>query len=209
MNEIDKKECIQRYNNRLKRFGYKPETLGWAGGKERQYLRFKALMDIQKFLPYKIKSVLDVGCGFGDMGEFLRNNYSDIKYCGIDINEELIKVGKNKFKKLDLRVGDILEDEIEQFDLVVESGIFNYQMKGGYKKQLSYIKKMLDRFYELSNYGFSADFMSSYVDFQSLYNFHLLPEDALNITKSITDKVILRYDYLKYEFCIYGIKNEK
>lgn len=206
MKQDDKEACLRRYNRRLTEYGYDSKTLGWSGGKKRQNIRFQALMDIDFFLHEKISSVLDVGCGFGDMGAYLKYNYPEINYCGIDINENLIKVGREKFGFLDLRVLDILSDDIETFDIVVESGIFNYKPSHGWSSQLNYIKSMLEKFNDLSVCGFSADFMSTYVDYQAINNFHMFPDVALSITKKICGNAVLRHDYLDYEFSVYGIK---
>ena len=109
MNDIDKDMYIQRYNNRLKEHGHDIKTLGWGGDKKRQFLRFKIAME----LPDSIKSVLDIGCGFGDMGgEFLKKYYPNVKYTGIDINQSLIDEGKNKYPDLNLNCLDILNEDI-------------------------------------------------------------------------------------------------
>lgn len=66
MNNKDIDIYLKRYNDRLDKFGYAPESLGWGGGKERQYLRFKILSEIGLQVG---DSILDVGCGFADMYE--------------------------------------------------------------------------------------------------------------------------------------------
>ena len=69
MNSKDVNLYIERYNQRLDKFGYSPESLGWGGGKERQFVRFKALTEIGV---EKHDSLLDVGCGFADLYEYLK-----------------------------------------------------------------------------------------------------------------------------------------
>ena len=209
MRSDDKKKCIDRYNKRLKKFGRDSRTLGWSGGGARQHIRFKALMEIQFFLKNDIKSVLDVGCGFGDMGVYINDNHPQIKYCGIDINSSLIEMGKQNASYLDLRELDVLDADVGKVDIVVESGIFNYKYTSKRDDQLNYISKMLSRFQEISNFGFSADFMSTYVDYQATDNFHLFPNEGVDMLKKICNNVVLRHDYLRYEFCLYGIKNEE
>ena len=36
LNELDKKNYIKRYNERLNKFGYNSKTLGWKGGYRKQ-----------------------------------------------------------------------------------------------------------------------------------------------------------------------------
>ena len=208
MHEHDRTKYIERYNNRWEEFGYDPKTLGWGHGKERQLLRFQKLLEIEKLLDSKkIQSVLDVGCGFGDMGGFLKGSRPGIKYLGIDINPLLIEEGKKVHPGVNLAEGDVFDMNFEanQFDLVVESGMFNFKLEK--ESNLDHIKKYLQYFLDISALGVAADFMTTYVDFSAENNFHLSPEEAYTIAKTLTDDIVLRSDYLKYEFMIYLFKN--
>ena len=72
MNKFDKNAYIERYNTRLETYGHDIKTLGWGGDKARQFLRFQVSLELENFLnTSKIASVLDVACGFGDMGGIL------------------------------------------------------------------------------------------------------------------------------------------
>ena len=210
MNKIDKNLYIQRYNNRLKTYGFDIKTLGWGGDKAKQFLRFQICLELNFFLnknKNKINSILDVGCGFGCMGGgFMKDNYPHIKYTGIDINPKLIEEGKNKYPELDLRCMDIIEDNFdEKFDLVCESGIFNFKLKS--ENQIKYIESMIFKMYSLSNYGISVDFMSTFVDFKHDGAFHMNEFDILKIAKQFSKRVVLRNDYLDYEYAVYILKD--
>lgn len=208
MNEIDKKSYMERYNKRLQEFSYSPKTLGWSDDKEKQLLRFKIALESSLFTKRKINSVLDIGCGFGDMGGLLmKNDYPNLIYTGIDINENLINKGKELYPELDLRVGNILEMDINKYDLVCASGIFNFELKN--ENQLDYMQKLINRFYELSNSMVSVDFLSTYVDFKHDGSYHTKVEDIFNIAKQLSKRVIVRNDYLDFEYCIYIIKEEQ
>lgn len=209
MNEVDKKHYLERYNKRFSQSGISPETLGWGGGKERQNLRFKVALEVIHLIEIRkgcvINSILDVGCGFGDFGVFLKDNAKDIKYTGVDINPLLVAKGKELQPDLDLQHVDILSDSFEgKFDIVVENGIFNFKLSA--ENQEKYIYTMLDRMYGLANYAVCADFMSTFVDYKHPDAYHLNEYKALEMGKSISDKVILRNDYLPYEYMIYVLR---
>jgi len=207
MNIIDKQNYIKRYNERLKQYGYDIKTLGWGGDKKRQFLRFQIALELANFTNKEIKSVLDVGCGFGDMGgDFMKKFYPNIKYKGVDINPILIKKGKEKYPFLDIECLDILECNLnEKFDLVLENGIFNYRLEK--ENNIEYISKMLKKMFELSNVGVSADFMSSFVDFKHPYAFHANEYEIIKIAKKLSKRIILRNDYLNFEYMIYILKD--
>ncbi len=209
MNKFDKNAYIERYNTRLETYGHDIKTLGWGGDNARQFLRFQVSLELENFLnTSKIASVLDVGCGFGDMGgDFMKNNYPNIKYTGVDINSKLIEEGKKKYPELDLRCVDIIEDNFnEKFDLVCESGIFNFKLQS--ENQSDYIETMINKMYSLSNCGISLDFMSTFVDFQHDGAFHMNEFDAIRLAKKFSKRVVLRNDYLDFEYAIYILKDK-
>ena len=76
--------------NKIKCENFK--KVGW-GSLESQTLRFKILTEIGLI---NKKSILDVGCGVGDLyGWLLKNNYT-LAYEGLDINPNLIESAKKK-----------------------------------------------------------------------------------------------------------------
>lgn len=208
MNPKDKEGYINRYNARFERFGYDIKTLGWGGDKSRQNLRFQVAIEIENFLNNgnKITSVLDVGCGFGDMGVFLKRFYPEIKYTGIDINPSLVSEGLKLYPDLDLRCIDLLENSLEEkFDLVCENGIFNFQLAN--EQQLEYIDKMVHKMCVHSNIGVSVDFLSTFVDFKHDGAFHMNECDAIRLLKKYSKRIILRNDYLDFEYTCYVFKS--
>ena len=70
MNKKDKKKIINLYNKRIYDDKIsKIKKIGW-GSKSSQNLRFKILSN--KF-NLNNKSILDLGCGYGDFYSFLKN----------------------------------------------------------------------------------------------------------------------------------------
>lgn len=199
MNEKDVLKYIDRYNARFDSFGYDPKTLGWGGGKERQHLRFKILSEIG-IGPHD--SVLDIGCGFADFYGFLKEQGWSGQYLGVDINPALLKVAQDQYPGVQLTMLDILKDPIRnRYDWVVESGVFNAKLE--YENNLVYIEKMITKMYELSFKGVACDFMSTYVDYQHPDAYHADPGDIIKISKQLGAKIIVRLDYLPYEFAVY------
>ncbi len=67
MNKQQRQRIINRHKDSMLRHGYHPNALYWST-KEMQELRFKVLADIGI---QSGDSVLDVGCGFGDLLGYL------------------------------------------------------------------------------------------------------------------------------------------
>ena len=80
---------------------------------------FKRLL---KEIPPSLKNVLDVGCGNGRFGHFLKDQIGEFDYVGVDFSSELLnKAEKNfigTFVQRDISRPDFLKD-LECFDLIV------------------------------------------------------------------------------------------
>jgi hypothetical protein len=56
---------VTRYSDRYKKLGYDVKTLGW-GSKEQQLARFEQTVKGDGEIDFTAKTILDIGCGFGD-----------------------------------------------------------------------------------------------------------------------------------------------
>ncbi len=101
MNKTDKKDCIERYSNRLIKYGKTTKSLGWSGGKNSQKLRFESICDIGL---KENQTLLDIGCGFGLFSHVAQ--FNGHKVDSIDIPNaspilkeasKLLKIKKHEF----------------------------------------------------------------------------------------------------------------
>ncbi|MFX0210363.1 MAG: class I SAM-dependent methyltransferase [Candidatus Hodarchaeota archaeon] len=202
MNPKDKKMYIERYEKNYERYGYDPRTLGWSKG--RQEIRFHVLTSIGDV---RNKSILDLGCGFADLYDFLVRRGWQGKYTGFDIVPKLVEVARERHPGIDVRLSDILEDDTdEKFDYILASGVFNAKLSG--ESNELYIKKMMQKMFEMAYIGISVDFMSSYVDYRQEETYHVEPEVVFKMCKKLSKRVILRHDYMPYEFAVYVYKED-
>lgn len=201
MNREEKKYIINQYNKRLKKYGHDPRALGWFEG--RQPLRFAILSEIGDF---NNCSVLDVGCGFGDLYGFLTKKYYNIQYTGIDINPRLIKIAQNTYPGIHFMVKDFHEAVIDtRFDWVVSSGVFNDNLS----ENTSFIQEMVKKMFILCTKGVAVDFMSSYAGLKGKGTSYTVPEELFGFCKTLSKRIILRHDYMPFEFCVYIYKNDR
>ncbi len=190
----------KRYDKRLKNFGYNPKTLGWIKGK--QSLRFQILTSIGKL---DNSSVLDLGCGFGDLYGFLK--YCNIKcsYLGLELNPNIIDIGKKKYPKAELDIFDVEKNDIpRKFDWIIISGMFNFKRKRNYE----FIENVLKKAFNSCKKGIAVDFLSAYVDFRNNDASYVSPEKIFKIGKKLSKRVIIRHDYMPFEFCSFIYKNQ-
>ncbi len=199
MKKHERDSIIKHYTALYHKYGYSPTSIGWPKG--RQNLRFQVLSEIGNLNNSKI---LDVGCGFGHFVSFLRSNKIKTKYVGVDINPLFVEIAKEKNPNFTFQVRDIEKRRFGQhFDWVFAIGTTN--KAGSYK----YIANLLKEMFRISKKGIAMDFMSTYVDFRRPGSFHASPECVFKIAKKLSKRVVLRHDYLPFEFCVYIYKNNK
>ena len=198
MNPDDRDGYRERYLARLKEYGHDPRSLGWSKGKQEE--RFTALTSRVDLT--RVGSVLDVGCGFGDLYAFLQEQGFKGRYLGVDFIEELIDVGRKAYPAAEFAVGDIGElSDQGPFDLVVASGIFNGVLT--HEDQWAHIETTLQKMVTLASFACAADFMSSWVDYRRDDTFYAEPERVFGIAKSLSRRVVLLHDYLPFEFAVW------
>lgn len=202
--EQDRKAYVERYTERLARHGETPEALGW-GLNPRQDVRFGVLAE--PALGEPSSSVLDVGCGFADLFDFLGARGWRGRYTGIDIVPALIERARRRHPELDLRERDITDEagRLEPADFVVASGVFNARLEA--EDNPSHIQQALACMLELARVAVCADFLSTRVDFQKLGAWHTEPGWALEAGLRLSPRAVLRHDYMPYEFALFIYKD--
>lgn len=146
-------------------------------------------------------SVLDVGCGLGDMLSFLRDelNFTG-RYTGVDFVPEFVNDNRERyaddadasFEELDLVTSSLPSGH----SLVVLSGVFGNLMEDNEGFLRSTVRKM----YEAATRAVSFNALSTYVDYQDQGLYYFNPLEVFDFCKtSLTSRVALRHDYLVKE----------
>lgn len=96
---------------------------GWTN-KYNQYKRFEILLGIG----VKEKdSLLDIGCGAGELVQYLQNNDLKINYTGVDINPIYLRIAYNRFTKDKFLLSNGWDLDSDMFDWAIASGIFTLE----------------------------------------------------------------------------------
>jgi SAM-dependent methyltransferase len=187
MDPLGKKELLNFYDRHLRDFGDRPEAVRWTP--EGQRRRYETLLEMAGDLSEK--TVLDFGCGKGDFYGFLKEKGITARYCGIDINNNLIALAKTKFPEAEFLAVDI--DDVgmnREFDIVFICGVFNLRI-AGIEESLKDILLKLSRIYRE---GLYINFLSYYVPQRSVELFYVKPEEILQfILNKISRSVTLRH----------------
>ena len=198
------KGVSEYYSNKIIQHGSSSLGVDW-NSKESQYLRFAQLAKV--FNDQKQFSVLDYGCGYAELVNYLLENYSkdDFSFFGYDISDKMIEKANFLFGKLDnVTLSNDLPLTI--FDFVVASGIFNVKLELANEEDwLKYIIETLHSFDKSSRKGFSFNALTKYSDkeFMKDYLYYSDPLFLFDYCKrNFSRNVALLHDYNLYEFTI-------
>jgi len=187
-------KAFDRYSELLGKHGDSILSLGWDHGGD----------DVRKNVilsgfDFENKSILDIGCGYGDLNSYLKGKkYS---YTGIDVVPEMIKLAEGKYDREFINTDFTRYMPERRFDIIIASGIFNV-FDGGYALIDSYFEKAL----AMCNEGICFNFLSDKVEWKLKNHFHSSPEAIMAMAYNYSRNIILRNDYMPFEFTIFVYK---
>lgn len=195
MKDRDRTKVAHFFNENLRRYGYDPRSLGWIPGT--QEARFRALTAIGDL---EGCSVLDVGCGFGDLYGYLCRNGIDVDYTGIDLCPDFIDIARKRHPEANFIVADFEEAIIsDRFDWAFESGVFNYRVSD----HETWVWNMVRKMYRVATRGIAFDFLNRRGRILSAGLYCPDPADIYAMCCRLSPRVVIRCDYKPAEFCVY------
>jgi SAM-dependent methyltransferase len=188
------------YENNVRRFGYGYRALGF-GRRSSQEKRFHAALALGSLHG---RSLLDVGCGFGDLLAWLNARGVYPRYSGIDICPPMIERCRKRFPEAAerLAVADALTYQpAERFDYVVASGIFGFAASTTEAR----ILPTLERLFSWCSMGLAVNFLSARYSRKSVQRVYVEPVSMLRAALGLTPAVRLDHSYLPNDFtlCLY------
>jgi trans-aconitate methyltransferase len=127
MTLIEKATVIHYHRSRIAEYdGGTVEALGYRN-EDSQTRRFGALAAVGSF---DGRSVLDIGCGHGDLKGYLDARYCGFSYVGIDQMAEFIQQARVRYGQRQscyFCIADASDAELPQADYVLASGILAYR----------------------------------------------------------------------------------
>jgi len=200
INNQDDENNIALYSSLFKKYGNNFQALNW-GSEQSQKLRFKVLVEIGM---KKGDLVLDVGCGLGDLYQWLCENNKEVRYEGLDLTPDMIKSARERFPEGVFWEGtfnSLLEAE-KPYDFVVASGIFAHRQL----RPQAFLEDTIKGMYDRAIKGVAFNCLSSWREEQEQGEFYADPIETLNYCKKLSNRVVFRHDYHQGDFTIYIYK---
>lgn len=203
MKPTDRQMYISRYQDRLRRHGTGRRALGWSDPVPDW--RFHVLAE--PVLHRGRSSVLDVGCGFGDLYGYLRRYAWAGEYLGLDLVSDLLAVARDRYPDIEVKEEDFAESDMQgnSYDFVVASGIFNSVLTEG--GNTAHVESTLSRMFEVAREAVCVDFLSTERDVYHEGIWYTDPQWIFSVCSQLSRRLVLRHDYMRGEFAVLLYKN--
>lgn len=194
---------VARYRRRFLEHGYGARALGW-GTREQQQHRFE--QTLRGPIDFAGRSVLDIGCGFGDYRDFLRSAVPSIgAYRGWDVSPDLVAEARRRyahddgatFTVRDLMAAESADPVAPAADIAVMLGVLNFNLEGQIDNY-EYSGLALRRAWALVGTALIVDFLSSAGTAayrREDWVFQHDPSRMLALALALSPRVTLKHDY--------------
>ena len=198
------KRLNQYFADKLDTYGPTPKGVDY-NGPDAQALRFEQLVKVidpsQKF------SVIDYGCGYGGMFDFLYKKGWNFEYYGIDLIEKMVLAGREVYKDFPNAHFTTDEKEVPIVDYLLAGAIFNIKMETSYEEWQEFTFQSLVRMNSLCLKGFSFNMLTKYSDADRMAErpdlFFGDPLLFFDFSKrNFSRNIALLHDYSLYDFTI-------
>lgn len=194
-------DIARYYAERLRRFGTTPAGVDWRDAAS-QNTRFDQLY---KLVDDPAGSILDLGCGYGAMLDYVRARGFTGAYRGLDVAAEMIDAATAQHAG-DARAGFAVGAKpAATADYAIASGIFNVRGERGDNEWRAYVDDTLVDLDRAGQKGFAFNCLTSYSDREHMRDdlFYGDPCYYFDLCKQrYSRQVALLHDYGLYEFTI-------
>jgi SAM-dependent methyltransferase len=189
------------FDKRIQEYGASPRGSDW-NSETSQNTRFDQLLKVVETQSF---SLLDYGCGYGALADYLDAKGFDVNYYGYDILESAIETARKTHVDKPRRVFFSDKSQLPICDYTVASGIFNFRGEQSFENWTEYVFGVLSEFNQLSQHGFSSNFLTKYSDADKMRPdlYYADPMFLFDYCKrNFSKNVALLHDYRLYDFTL-------
>jgi SAM-dependent methyltransferase len=202
MSELPNLDHVKSYfDRRIQEHGASPRGSDW-NSEASQNTRFDQLLKVVEEQSF---SILDYGCGYGALADYLSTKGFDAEYYGYDILESAIETARKTHADKQRRTFLTDRSQMPVCDYTVASGIFNFRGEQSFDDWTEYVIGVLNEFNGLSRRGFASNFLTKYSDADRMRPdlYYADPLFLFDYCKRIFSRnVALLHDYRLYDFTI-------
>jgi len=198
------KKYKEYFTEKIETYGADPKGVDY-NGIEAQEIRFEQLIKVIK--PSSPFSIIDYGCGYGAMFDFLQKKDWQITYYGFDMIEKMAVAGRDAHKDFTNAYFLYSESDLKAADYLTAGSIFNNKFEADNNEWQNMVSETLRRMNALCTKGFSFNMLTKYSDEDRMSKrpdlFFGDPLFFFDFCKrNFSRNVALLHDYGLYDFTI-------
>jgi SAM-dependent methyltransferase len=190
------------FDERIRAHGASPRGSDWNSSAAQEARFAQLLRVVARPGPF---SLLDYGCGYGALADYLEAQGHVADYVGYDIVESAIEAAHEHHRGKPRRKFTGSASNLEPVDYVVASGIFNFRGTESFESWTDYVVQVLSEMNRLSRGGFACNFLTKYSDADRMRS-DLYYADPLYLfdhsKRHFAKDVALLHDYSLYDFTL-------
>lgn len=198
MELLDTASIFRFHKEQIRQYGTESvEALGWVD-LEGQQCRFRELAKIGDLNHH---SVLDLGCGHGDLRAFLGELYPHLRYFGVEQMPELLDVAAKKYASLPETLffqGDFAKSELPVTDYILACGSLNYR-----NSDPLFVPKMIEKLFNNCRIGFGFNLLSYAEHPADGLIVSYKPDFIMEYCRQLTSKVVFTDGYRSNDYTIF------
>lgn len=202
MSKVPNLDPIKSYfEKRIQEHGASPRGSDW-NSETSQNVRFDQLLKVVESRSF---ALLDYGCGYGALADYLATKGFDVDYYGYDILESAIITASQVHANKAHRTFFKNKSQLPVCDYTVASGIFNFRGEQSFEDWTDYTVGVLNEFNQLSRRGFSSNFLTKYSDADKMRPdlYYADPMYLFDYCKrNFSKNVAVLHDYRLYDFTL-------
>jgi SAM-dependent methyltransferase len=197
MNLLDTAAIFRFHKEQIKDYGAGTTgALGWTSN-EAQLERFAVLATIADL---NGQSVLDAGCGHGDLRAYLGERYPNVRYYGVEQIPELLNIAIEKYAQLPETLffqGDFAASELPATDYTIVCGSLNYR-----NSDPLFVLRMIEKLFHTCRKGLGFNLLNEVDPPNGLLTAYK-PDFILEYCRQLTPNVIFTDGYRPNDFTIF------
>jgi ubiquinone/menaquinone biosynthesis C-methylase UbiE len=209
MNAVSK-SMKEHYQRAFTDYGACSKGVDWGKPSEVE-TRYEKMISVIKPQFTTDVSLLDVGCGYGGLLDFIKRSGKTINYSGIDVAENMIAYAQKKYPENNFICGDVIQQNFKhKFDFVVCNGILTQKLSNSLKEMDEFAKVLIQTMFELCNLGIAFNVMTNKVNFMADNLYYKSPVEILShCLDNLSNYITLDHSYGLYEFTVYVYKESQ
>jgi SAM-dependent methyltransferase len=199
--EIEQR-VAEYYAGKLREHGATHRGVDWSTS-ESHALRHQQFLRL--FDPSEPLAVLDYGCGYGSLGEYLEQFGHVIRYQGYDVAPEMVAAARERHRGREGWSFSSERAELVPADFAIASGIFNVKVDTPAERWRDYTLETIRDLASLGRRGVGFNMLTSYSDPERMEGrlYYGDPTYYFDWCKrNLSRHVALLHDYGLYEFTI-------